>query len=56
VDGDQISGGEPLLKLLAVDWLKSDIRIDNIALQSSCCVQVSSYVNSAELNSTVSCS
>ncbi|KAG0630717.1 hypothetical protein M758_1G199400 [Ceratodon purpureus] len=35
----KISGGEPLLKLLAVDWLKSDQRIDHIALQSSSCVQ-----------------
>lgn len=41
VDGDQVSGGEPLLKLLALDWLKSDLRIDHIALQSTCCVQVS---------------
>jgi hypothetical protein len=39
--GTQISVGEPLMKLLAVDWLKSDQRIDHIALQSSCCVQVS---------------
>lgn len=38
-DSLKISGGEPLLKLLAVDWLKSDLRIDHIALQSSCCVQ-----------------
>lgn len=35
----QTAGGEPLLKLLAVDWLKSDQRIDHIALQPSCCVQ-----------------
>jgi hypothetical protein len=41
VNGDQTSGGEPLLKLLAVDWLKSDQRIDHIATQPSCCVQVS---------------
>ncbi|XP_024391660.1 protein ENHANCED DISEASE RESISTANCE 2 [Physcomitrium patens] len=38
-DNLKISGGEPLLNLLAVDWLKSDHRIDHIALQSSCCVQ-----------------
>jgi hypothetical protein len=44
VGGTQISGGEPLMKLLAVDWLKSDQRIDHIALQSSCCVQVSERV------------
>lgn len=44
VDGDQTSGGEPLLKLLAVDWLKSDQRIDHIALQPSSCVQVSNSV------------
>jgi hypothetical protein len=39
VDSLKISGGEPLLKLLAVDWLKSDRRMDHIALQPSCCVQ-----------------
>ena len=41
VIGDQTCGGEPLLKLLAVDWLKSDQRMDHIAMQPSCCVQVS---------------
>ncbi|XP_024370867.1 protein ENHANCED DISEASE RESISTANCE 2 isoform X4 [Physcomitrium patens] len=35
----KISGGDPLLKLVAVDWLKSDQKIDQIALHSSCCVQ-----------------
>lgn len=39
VDCYQTSGGEPLLKLLAVDWLKSDQKIDHISLQPSCCVQ-----------------
>jgi hypothetical protein len=38
-DSLKTSGGEPLLKLLAVDWLKSDQKIDHIALQPSCCVQ-----------------
>ena len=38
--GCQIPGGDPLIKLLAVDWLKSEKRIDHIAKQSNCCVQV----------------
>jgi len=38
-DSLKISGGDPLLKLLAVDWLKSEERIDHIAKHSSSCVQ-----------------
>uniref|UniRef100_A0A7I4E3M8 START domain-containing protein n=1 Tax=Physcomitrium patens TaxID=3218 RepID=A0A7I4E3M8_PHYPA len=38
-DGLKTTGGDPLLKLLAVDWLKSDKRIDNVAKRPSCCVQ-----------------
>lgn len=38
-DNNKIAGGEPLLKLIAVDWFKSDSCINNIALHSSCLVQ-----------------
>jgi len=38
-DSLKITGGDPLLKLFAVDWLKSENRIDHIARQPYCCVQ-----------------
>lgn len=36
----QIAGGDPLLKLIAVDWLKIDNPVNNIALHPSSLVQV----------------
>lgn len=36
----QVTGGEPLLKLLAVDWFTVDKSIDKIALHPKCLVQV----------------
>ncbi|KAK1395932.1 protein ENHANCED DISEASE RESISTANCE 2-like [Heracleum sosnowskyi] len=36
---DKIAGGDPLLKLIAVDWLKVDHHVDNIALHPSSLVQ-----------------
>ena len=36
----QIVGGDPLLKLIAVDWLKVDKTIDRIALHPRSLVQV----------------
>lgn len=33
-------GGDPLLKLIAVDWLKADKTIDRVALHPRCIVQV----------------
>jgi hypothetical protein len=38
-DSLKISGGEPLLKLVAVDWFKSEQKIGHIAKQPDCCVQ-----------------
>ncbi|XP_043701322.1 protein ENHANCED DISEASE RESISTANCE 2-like isoform X2 [Telopea speciosissima] len=38
-DNSKITGGDPLLKLLAVDWFKADNRIDNVALHPKCFVQ-----------------
>ncbi|XP_074371561.1 protein ENHANCED DISEASE RESISTANCE 2-like isoform X3 [Apium graveolens] len=38
-DNTKIAGGEPLLKLIAVDWFKDDGCINNIALHPSCLVQ-----------------
>ncbi|XP_031479449.1 protein ENHANCED DISEASE RESISTANCE 2 [Nymphaea colorata] len=38
-DFSKISGGDPLLKLFAVDWLKDENRIDEIALHPNCVVQ-----------------
>ena len=34
------------MKLLAVDWLKSEERIDHIAKHSSSCVQVRNWTSS----------
>ncbi|KAF5469622.1 hypothetical protein F2P56_013680, partial [Juglans regia] len=39
-DNSKVMGGDPLLKLIAVDWFKVDERIDNIALHPKCLVQV----------------
>lgn len=36
----QVIGGDPLLKLIAVDWLKVDKSIDRIALHHRSLVQV----------------
>lgn len=36
----QIMGGDPLLKLIAVDWFKVDEAIDKVALHPRCLVQV----------------
>ncbi|KAF3453005.1 hypothetical protein FNV43_RR03438 [Rhamnella rubrinervis] len=38
-DNSKIMGGDPLLKLLAVDWFKVDKSIDRIALHPKCLVQ-----------------
>ncbi|KAI3933655.1 hypothetical protein MKW92_053266 [Papaver armeniacum] len=38
-DSSKITGGIPLLKLLAVDWFKSDAKIDRIAAHPRCLVQ-----------------
>ncbi|KAG6628121.1 protein ENHANCED DISEASE RESISTANCE 2-like isoform X1 [Carya illinoinensis] len=38
-DNTKVMGGDPLLKLIAVDWFKVDERIDNIALHPKCLVQ-----------------
>ncbi|KAI5063230.1 hypothetical protein GOP47_0021777 [Adiantum capillus-veneris] len=35
----KVSGGEPLLKLLAVDWFYSERRIDSVAKNCKCVVQ-----------------
>jgi hypothetical protein len=37
-------GGKPLLKFLAVDWFKSDQRIDHVARQPGCCMQVTLHL------------
>jgi hypothetical protein len=36
----QVMGGDPLLKLIAVDWFKVDQTIDGIALHPRSLVQV----------------
>ncbi|KAF8036755.1 hypothetical protein BT93_C2462 [Corymbia citriodora subsp. variegata] len=38
-DNTKVIGGDPLLKLLAVDWLKVDEKMDRIALHPKCLVQ-----------------
>ncbi|CDP10522.1 unnamed protein product [Coffea canephora] len=38
-DSIKVKGGEPLLKLIAVDWFNVDNRVDNIALHPKCLVQ-----------------
>ncbi|KAJ6831262.1 protein ENHANCED DISEASE RESISTANCE 2 isoform X1 [Iris pallida] len=38
-DHSKVVGGDPLLKLLAVDWLKCESNIDQIALHPKCLVQ-----------------
>ncbi|CAN6448053.1 unnamed protein product [Victoria cruziana] len=44
-DFSKISGGDPLMKLFAVDWLKDENRIDEIALRPNCLVQVPAKPN-----------
>ena len=36
----QVMGGDPLLKLIAVDWFKADNTMDKIALHPKSLVQV----------------
>lgn len=36
----QVTGEDPLLKLIAVDWLKSENCINQVALHPKCLVQV----------------
>ena len=38
----QVVGGDPFLKLIAVDWFKVDSNVDKIALHSRSLVQVNS--------------
>ncbi|KAK9098418.1 hypothetical protein Syun_025463 [Stephania yunnanensis] len=38
-DNSKVKGGDPLLKLLAVDWFKTDNSIDRVALHPKCVVQ-----------------
>ncbi|OVA16368.1 START domain [Macleaya cordata] len=38
-DSSKIMGGDPLLKLLAVDWFKADVNIDRVATHPKCLVQ-----------------
>ncbi|OAY46949.1 protein ENHANCED DISEASE RESISTANCE 2-like isoform X3 [Manihot esculenta] len=38
-DNSKVMGGEPLLKLLAVDWFKVDSAMDKVALHPKCLVQ-----------------
>lgn len=38
-DNAKVVGGDPLLKLVAVDWLKSENTLDKVALRPSCIVQ-----------------
>ncbi|KAJ8437131.1 hypothetical protein Cgig2_016874 [Carnegiea gigantea] len=38
-DNAKVRGGDPLLKLVAVDWLKADQSLDKVALRPSCIVQ-----------------
>lgn len=37
-------GGDPLLKLIAVDWFKVDKAADRVALHPKCLVQVNYFV------------
>jgi len=39
----QVVGGDPLLKLIAVDWFKVDERFDSVALHPKSLVQVSKF-------------
>ncbi|KAF2317083.1 hypothetical protein GH714_011631 [Hevea brasiliensis] len=38
-DNSKVMGGDPLLKLLAVDWFKVDSAVDRVALHPKCLVQ-----------------
>ncbi|KAG0466936.1 hypothetical protein HPP92_018516 [Vanilla planifolia] len=38
-DGVKVLGGDPLIKLLAVDWLRSETSINHVSLHSNCLVQ-----------------
>ncbi|KAK3033197.1 hypothetical protein RJ639_036989 [Escallonia herrerae] len=38
-DNNKVTGGDPLLKLIAVDWFKVDNCVRNVALHPSCLVQ-----------------
>ncbi|KAF8400559.1 hypothetical protein HHK36_013858 [Tetracentron sinense] len=38
-DSCKVMGGDPLLKLVAVDWFKADNNIDRVALHPNCLVQ-----------------
>ena len=39
----QVVGGDPLLKLIAVDWFKVDERFDSVALHPKSLVQVNKF-------------
>ncbi|XP_057746642.1 protein ENHANCED DISEASE RESISTANCE 2-like [Arachis stenosperma] len=39
-DNTKVIGGDPLLKLIAVDWLKVDKAMDRVALHPKCLVQL----------------
>ncbi|GBG79210.1 hypothetical protein CBR_g29261 [Chara braunii] len=39
IDGSRVPGGEPLLRLVAVDWLRSNSRIDHVAKRPANLVQ-----------------
>lgn len=47
----QVMGGDPLLKLIAVDWFKVDKSFDGIALHPRNLVQVYSLAFFASMNS-----
>lgn len=47
----QVIGGDPLLKLLAVDWFTADNNIDGVALDPKCLVQVKIHFFLWTLNS-----
>lgn len=38
-DNSKVTGGDPLLKLLAVDWFKVDSTLDRVSLHPKCLVQ-----------------
>lgn len=38
-DGSKVPGGDPLLKLLAVDWFKSNNKVQKVAVHPLCVVQ-----------------
>ncbi|XP_059290156.1 protein ENHANCED DISEASE RESISTANCE 2-like [Lycium ferocissimum] len=44
-DNAKVMGGQPLLTLVSVDWLKVDKAVDNIALHPKCLVQVPAKPN-----------